>query len=83
MGKKSINEKIIPKRNLILLSEVIKEAKEKYPGYNLATQLEQYQYLQGKIFHAGSAKQVAAVKHKLASLLSNAIDYAYSKEARN
>ena len=86
MGKKSINEKIIPKRNLILLSDVVREAKEKFESWNLRTQLYSYCNLQTKIYNA--TKDVAArnkvkVKHTLALMLINAIDYAHSKEARN
>lgn len=86
MGKKSINEKIIPKNEFILLSEVLREAKEKFEGWNLRSQLYSYVNLQSKIYKAASdvrTKNKVEVKHKLALMLINGIDYVYSKEARN
>jgi len=89
MGKQHLKKKIIPKTDFILLSEVVSEAKEKFEGYNLQTQLNQYLYLQGNIYNSAKASKsenicnICVAKHGLAGLLLNAIDNAFSKEARN
>jgi len=85
MGSKSV-KKVIPQKEFILLSEVVSEAKEKFEGYNLRTQLNQYLMLQGKIFRVTSyvkKKNKIEVKHKLAALLLNGIETLMQPEARN
>ncbi|HBO60816.1 TPA: hypothetical protein DD449_03980 [Candidatus Berkelbacteria bacterium] len=86
MGKQYLKKKIIPKTDFILLSEIVSEAKEKFEGWNLSTQLYSYLNLQTKIHNAtkeAAARNKVKAKHTLALLLINAIDYAHSKEARN
>jgi len=86
MGKQYLKKKIIPKTDFILLSDIVAEAKEKFEGYNLRTQLNQYLYLQGKISRAANTPaklQTAFVKHKLAALLLNGIETLLQPEARN
>jgi len=86
MGKQYLKKKIIPKSEFILLSDIVSEAKEKFESWNLRTQLYSYVNLQSKIYKTASeikTKNKVEVKHKLALLLINAIDYANSKEARN
>jgi len=86
MGIQYTKKKIAAKTEFIFLSDVVDEAKEKFDGWNLLVQLRLYQSLQTKIYRQKrdeNIKNKTAVKLKLALLLINAIDDAYSKEGKN
>lgn len=86
MGKQHLKKKIVPKTDFILLSDIVSEAKEKFDGWNLRTQLYNYLHLQSNIYRSSKVvkdKNKIEVKHKLASLLLNGIDTVFSPEARN
>ena len=54
-------------------TEVLAEAKSKYPGYSLETQLYLYYYL-CMAFYTSDNKQVNLDKMRMANLIMSAID---------
>lgn len=77
MGSKNITKQIKP----ILLSEVIKEAHSKNPGYNRTTAMLMYYNLLIKI--CSKKRDTHLIHHlQLLTLLMNGIEY-FNTEGRN